>query len=178
LELFSGCVPMDLFVAELGAIPFQNNSIDIVTTFHAMEPNHGREVEILRELLRVARRYLVLFEPSFEDNSEIGKKRMNELGYIRNLRKSITEAGGRLVDKIKLYKMISEVNPTYCYLVEPNSGNESREFKAALVCPISKAKLVDMGAYYYSPEAYHAYPKIEGIPLLKKSNKVVLMKGL
>jgi len=36
-----------LFCSELCDIPLKDNSIDLTYTFHAIEPNHGREITIL-----------------------------------------------------------------------------------------------------------------------------------
>ena len=40
---------------------------------------------LLRELFRVTKKKLVLFEPSYELNSEEGKVRMDRLGYIKDI---------------------------------------------------------------------------------------------
>jgi ubiquinone/menaquinone biosynthesis C-methylase UbiE len=45
----------NLFVADLFQIPLADNSMDVVYSSHSLEPNGGREEELLRECLRVAR---------------------------------------------------------------------------------------------------------------------------
>src|SRR5438067_10039896 len=62
--------------AELSSIPLPSGSVDVVTTNHALEPNGGREREIIAELVRIARRKLVLFEPCYEMASPEAKARM------------------------------------------------------------------------------------------------------
>ncbi|RKX40351.1 MAG: methyltransferase type 11, partial [Verrucomicrobia bacterium] len=52
-----------LCTGDLLNAPFASNSIDVVYTSHSIEPNGGSEEAILRELYRVAKRYLVLLEP-------------------------------------------------------------------------------------------------------------------
>ena len=54
-------------------------------TIHPIEPNRGREEAILSELLRVARRALVMIEPSYETASAEARARMERLGYVRGL---------------------------------------------------------------------------------------------
>ena len=54
---------LNLFVADMATLPLANSSIDVVFTSHALEPNHGREKELLSELIRVARRNLILLSP-------------------------------------------------------------------------------------------------------------------
>ncbi len=87
------------FVGDLLRLPLRDCSIDVVWTSHALEPNAGREKEALAELFRIARKRVVLFEPSYEDNSEAGRARMDTLGYIRGLPEAIAELGGRLEEK-------------------------------------------------------------------------------
>jgi SAM-dependent methyltransferase len=55
-----------LFVADLFHIPLDDSSVDVVYTSHSIEPNRGKEHEALHELLRIARRAVVLVEPIYE----------------------------------------------------------------------------------------------------------------
>ena len=51
-----------LFTADMKNIPLPDNSIDIVFFCHALEPNHGNEKQIIKELFRITRRYVILIE--------------------------------------------------------------------------------------------------------------------
>jgi ubiquinone/menaquinone biosynthesis C-methylase UbiE len=62
-------LPIDYFVGDMASIPLADNSVDVAMTVHALKPNGGREHELVSELLRFARRKVVLFEPSFEQAS-------------------------------------------------------------------------------------------------------------
>ena len=108
--------------AELGDLPFDDDSIDVITTNHAVEPNGGRERDILAELLRVAKRKLVLFEPCYEIADEEGKKRMEHHGYIRGLADH-AEALGATVESVTPMKQVhNPLNPTACYVIRPSAG--------------------------------------------------------
>ena len=75
---------------------------------------------ILKEIFRVARRKVILFEPSFEKNSIEGQKRMEKHGYVRNLTKHIEALGGVIEDIIKLDKTSkNSLNKTYAHIIKP-----------------------------------------------------------
>ncbi|MCE7518396.1 class I SAM-dependent methyltransferase [Vreelandella titanicae] len=171
-DLFGG---LEAFSASMDHIPLNDNSIDVIFTNHSLEPNYGRELHILKELLRVSRKKLLLFEPSFEDNSEEGQSRMKKLGYVRNLPKWIREAGGVIVDKFPLRCVSNRLNPTYCYVVEKEDRGLS--FKLSEICfrcPISHAELKDRGSYLWSRDGALAYPKINNISLLRSKDAILM----
>jgi cyclopropane fatty-acyl-phospholipid synthase-like methyltransferase len=105
------------FRAELSSIPLPDAAVDVITTNHALEPNGGREREILLELLRIAKRKLVLFEPCYELAGEEGKARMRSLGYIRDLDRHAEEAGGSVESLTLLPLVHNPLNPTACLIV-------------------------------------------------------------
>lgn len=76
-------VPVCAFVADIKSIPLQSNSIDVVTSCHALEPNGGNLNVLLKELFRVTKDKLVLFEPSYEMNSSKGKKKNGQVGLYK-----------------------------------------------------------------------------------------------
>jgi hypothetical protein len=63
-----------IFVGDLFRIPSADNSIDVTYTSHYVEPNGGREVPAIKELLRVARKEVILVEPINELAPEEAKK--------------------------------------------------------------------------------------------------------
>ncbi len=65
-----------LFVANMSRLPLSDGSVDVVFTSHSLEPNHGGEQELIKELLRVSRTQLLLFEPSWENADEAARARM------------------------------------------------------------------------------------------------------
>jgi ubiquinone/menaquinone biosynthesis C-methylase UbiE len=72
-----------LFVGDLFCIPMADKSVDVIYTSHSLEPNGGREVMAITELLRVARKAVVLIEPLYELAPEQAQKRMHVHGYVR-----------------------------------------------------------------------------------------------
>jgi ubiquinone/menaquinone biosynthesis C-methylase UbiE/uncharacterized protein YbaR (Trm112 family) len=172
------------FCASMEDIPLPKSSIDLVLTFHALEPNHGREKILIKELFRVSKSYVMLFEPCYEYNSDEGKKRMQQLGYIRNIDKTISSLRGVIEKKIPMKNISNPLNPTYCWIIKvPKELSISKIVKetdgsyTSFECPISKQKLQYKNGYLWSKEGMYAYPSIDGIPFLKKENAIVYSKA-
>lgn len=169
---------LELFVADMGCMPLADRSVDVVFTSHALEPNHGREASLLTELLRIARRRLILFEPSWEHANEVMRARMEEHGYVRNLPRHIEEAGGRLVSVEPLPHPLNTMNPTYCYIVEVADQGSRRDSAAhPFQCPRSGFPLQKRSHYWWSREGGWAYPEIEGISCLRTKHGVLMSHG-
>jgi len=163
------------FVADINAIPLMNKSMDVIFSMHGLEPNHGKEKNILKEIFRVARRKVILFEPCFEKNSIEGQKRMEEHGYIRNLTKHIEDLGGVIEDIIKLDKASKNpLNKTYAYIIKPSLMEEDSFNESLFTCPINQSKLnVERKDCYYSSDSMSIYPIISSIPILKKEAALI-----
>ena len=113
--------------ADFFELPFSDKSIDVVMSTHALEPNGGDECRALIEIFRVARKLVVLFEPSYENNSPEGRARMDSLGYVKSLRGAIEGAGGSLIDSMQIINndfLRSPLNPTWAYVCKPGVALE------------------------------------------------------
>jgi len=165
------------FVAELASIPLATSSMDVVTTMHALEPNHGHEEEILAELLRVAKRKLILFEPSWENASADIQERMRLHGYVRGLPDAIRKLGGQLIAVQPLPEPVNLQNPTYCFIIEPPLCDQplgTSSQVATYSCPRSNYPLQDYSHYCWSEQGGWCYPIIETVPCLRPQNAVLM----
>jgi len=168
-------IDLTLFVADMARLPLPDSSVDVVLTIHALEPNHGREHELLQELLRIARRQLLLFEPSWENGDELVRARMEQHGYVRDLPKHIQAAGGRLSAVEPLPNPLNTLNPTYCYVVEPTNKESQPSFaNHSFQCPLSGRSLKKHPGYWWSQEGGWAYPEIDGIACLRDKHAVLM----
>lgn len=169
---------LNLFVADMAFMPLADNSVDVVFTSHALEPNHGRETGLLSELLRIARRYLILLEPSWENATEAMKSRMEEHGYVRDLPLHIEQVGGRLLSVEPLPHPLNPMNPTYCYIVEVADQCRNQEnLDHTFQCPRSGFPLQKRSNYWWSLEGGFLYPEIEGISCLRQKHGVLMSHG-
>lgn len=110
---------LHLFKAELSSIPLRDKSVDVVTSNHALEPNGGREIEMLTELARVAKRKLVLFEPCREIAGQSARDRMKQHGYINALADAAKRVGLTVESVRPLQIVQNPMNPTACFVFVP-----------------------------------------------------------
>lgn len=155
-------------------IPFADNSIDVVYTSHSIEPNGGNEEPILQELFRVARRFLILLEPSYELANDEARRRMDSHGYCKNL-KGIADSLGYDVLEHKLFPFTSNpLNPTAITIIK--KGEDAVPPSHILACPKFKTPLEEIGNMLFSPEALVVYPIVGGIPCLRIENGIFASK--
>jgi hypothetical protein len=166
-----------LFTGRLDRIPLASASVDVVLTVHALEPNHGYEDLILAELLRVARRHLVLVEPSYETASAEARARMDRLGYVRGIPEALKRLGYSSRVELVPYN-IHQLNEAALFIVDkPKSADPvSESWVPPFVSPISGAPLFVRQDCYYCPHDGHAFPVIAGIPCLVVENSVLVSK--
>ncbi len=156
-------------------IPFVDNAIDVVYTSHSIEPNGGKEEEILKELYRVTKKYLILLEPGYELANDDVKSRMDSHGYCKNL-KNTAEALGFNVIKYQLFPFSANpLNPTSLIIIEKKEQTEPF-CNELFACPKFKTPLVKIGGMYYSENAMSIYPVILDIPCLRIENRILASK--
>lgn len=160
-----------LFTATLAEIPLGDNSVDIVYTSHSIEPNGGAEEPILRELHRVAARYLVLLEPDYDLASDEGRRRMEAHGYCRHLAALARSLGWQVVEHTPWPHVANPLNPTALTVIR--KGEVAPADAPRLVCPRFKTPIEPRGGMLFSPEALVVYPIVGGIPCLRVENGVV-----
>jgi ubiquinone/menaquinone biosynthesis C-methylase UbiE/uncharacterized protein YbaR (Trm112 family) len=157
-------------------IPFLDNSIDVVYTLHSIEPNGGSEEPILRELYRVARKYLVLIEPGYEFASDEERRRMEHHNYCKNLNGISLSLGYDVLENRPFDFTISHpLNPSALTIIRKNNDGEF-PFSNVLACPKYKTPLKEVGGSLFSPEALVVYPTIGGIPCLRIENGIFASK--
>jgi hypothetical protein len=164
-----------LFCSDLFEIPLADNSVDIVYTSHSIEPNGGREAEAIRELSRVARKWLVLLEPAYDLALPEAKARMEAHGYVRNLADVIRGLGLDLVRHELFPVFANPLNPTGLYLVRIRSTEDvSTDFRFR--CPVSGCSLIPGPDAYYAPESMLAYPIVGDVPYLIGNHAILATK--
>ncbi len=169
-----GFESVELFSGSLDRVPLADRCVDTVLTIHAIEPNFGIEEEILSELLRVARRYLILVEPSYELGSAQTKARIERLGYVRDLPGILQRLGHK---PVRFERWGLDGNPeNEAALIVVDKLEQRAEIEPSFISPISNRPVVRRTDCWFCPEDGHAFPIIEGIPCLNLDNAVLASK--
>lgn len=171
--LDENAVSADLFVADLFEIPLADSSVDVVYTSHSLEPNGGREEAAIKELMRVARRAVVLVEPVYELAGSEAQARMRAHGYVRGLKEMAEKLGATVRDYRLLDYCGNPLNPSGLVLIEKPTMALSESSDIQWRCPLTHSALVAYAMGFYSPETGVVYPVLAGIPLLRSSHAVV-----
>lgn len=161
----------NLFCANMMNIPLPDNSIDIVCTVMSMEPNHGLEKEIISDLFRVTRRYLMLIEPTYELGSKQTKKHIIKHGYVRNLPKHITRLGCTIITHE--YLGFSQPNNENALIVVEKNKKIPMKRTFSFVSPLSNRPLKKYKNYFYCKDDGYVYPIINKIPCLVRENAIL-----
>ena len=157
------------FVADIKYIPLHSNCIDVITSSHSLEPNGENLIKLIKELFRVVKKKIILFEPSYEFSSKEGKRRMDKLGYIRGIPNIVEKLGGKVTEIIPIDdNKGNPLNPTACYIIEPLKFKEKQENRVPILCvPGTDFKLEYENGFFNSKDTGLVYPILEDIPILK-----------
>ncbi len=167
---------VNLCTGNLLDIPFLENSIDLVYTYHSIEPNRGNEENILKELYRITKNYLILFEPDYENTTEENRSRMDSLGYVRGLEDIAKKLNYKVVCRSKFENNLNEKNPTAIIVIKKdNNINQNISYFA---CPVHKTELIkdEKENLYFGIDSKLVYPIIKGIPCLREENAILAIK--
>jgi ubiquinone/menaquinone biosynthesis C-methylase UbiE/uncharacterized protein YbaR (Trm112 family) len=168
-----------LFVGDLFNMAFKDNSVDVVYTSHSLEPNGGREREAIMELYRVARKYVVLFEPCYEMADADTQHFMDKHGYIKGLSNVIDNLGYNVIEHRLIFKedkLSVNKNNTSVTIIEKEVKNDFQEAKhneSPLACPLTKTPIELIRNNYFSQDSLLVYPVVDSIPCLLPENAII-----
>jgi ubiquinone/menaquinone biosynthesis C-methylase UbiE/uncharacterized protein YbaR (Trm112 family) len=164
----------DLFCAELSHIPLASDSVECVYTFHSLEPNGGIEKNLLTELMRITKKYLVLIEPDYDLFSLEQKKRMDHHGYCKNLQVYLQELGANIVHYSPWEIDYNDLNRASLTIIQKEQAAASNSNEINYYSPISGRKLKQVPEGFFCEEDGFLFPKIKGIPVLLRKNAILI----
>ncbi len=150
-------------------LPFPDHSFDLVFTRHTLEQMPKIFEKALDEIIRVSKKHIFLFEPSFELGGLSQKLKMINSDYVRGIPRYL-DIKKDLISLEKNFLMMNSANPlnhTACFKITKNNGNQVNSTKKIeFVCPLTKTNLIKKNNYFFSEKASKAYPIIDNIPIL------------
>ena len=171
-----GLGDLRFFTGDLFRIPIVDHAYDVVYTAHAVEPNHGREREILQELYRVTRQWLVLFEPSYELGSEATKQHIEAHGYCRGLPDLAREFGWEIVRHELLQHPLRYSNQTAVLVIRKAPVADSPAPQPPFGCPLCRAALRPVRGQLFCADCGRVFPVLDDIPCLIGANGILASK--
>jgi SAM-dependent methyltransferase len=163
-----------LFVADLFNIPLEDASVDVVYTSHSLEPNGGHEEYAIRELMRIARRAVILVEPIYELANNEAQLRMRSHGYVCKLKETAEGLGAKVSSYHLLSYTENTLNPSGLILIEKELNDQ--EGAPVWRCPLTHTPVTDLGDIFASTQSGLVYPVLRGIPMLRAEHAIVASK--
>ena len=169
------------YVAKSNAkeLPFPDNSFDLVITRHTLEQIPKDYKIAIDEILRVSKKYIILFEPSFELGGFIQKLKMINSDYVRGIPKYLsTKHNLNIHDAYLMKNSANPLNHTACtkIAIKKNINMNNDNKVIPFVCPITKEVLKLQDNFFYAVSSKIAYPIINNIPILDKEHSFKLTK--
>tara|TARA_B100001113_G_C21103790_1_gene619916 strand:- start:954 stop:1958 length:1005 start_codon:yes stop_codon:yes gene_type:complete len=169
------------YVAKANAtkLPFPDNSFDLVITRHTLEQMPQIFKFSIDEIIRVSKKHIVFFEPSFELGSLTQKVKMLNSDYVRGIPKYLsTKSFLTLSDTFLMKNSANPLNHTACTKIEikDEAVIKSNNKDIPFVCPNSKEILKVHSDFLFAESSNMAYPIINGIPILDEINSFKLSK--
>jgi SAM-dependent methyltransferase len=152
-------------------LPFKDNSIDLVLTVHALEPNNQYKYKILNELLRVSKLGVILMEPHYEMSNVKQKKRMIRFDYIRGIER-ILKSKKIKYHIIKKKFHLNNLNKSSIFVLKNNLTKKKQ--RDNFVDPIKKNDLIKKGNFLYSKKTFRAFPIINDIVIFNEDSQIFL----
>lgn len=172
-EYLTSDVNINFFVGDIFQLPLKTSSVDIVYTMQGIYGFGGRERECMKELYRVAAKYLVLIEPSYELANEDARKRMISLGYVRNLLQTAEELHYKIIKYELFGEDVNPLNPAAVLIIEKG---ENVNCLNPLCCPVTQMDVRRIGNAYFCDKSLLSYPILNGVPCMTKENAIVTAK--
>ena len=156
---------VNLFCNDFNELPFLDNSIDVIITNHAIEPNKSNAEKLIMELYRVARRKLILQEPNYNIACKLGKKRMISNNYVINF-KQILRKNNLKFEIIDTKFNFNDLNPSSLYIINKQTTKKNNY---DFICRDSRKNLTNIENFYFSEETGNVFPILDNIAVFNKN---------
>lgn|GEM_PF-2047565 len=160
-------------------LPFPDRCFDVVYTYQCLEQTPRRHFkQAIREMCRVSRRWVVLFEPSWELGDRLQRLKMRADQYVRGIPAFVEELPGvRLREHELLKNAMNPFNRVALHLLELDPTNQP-DNQPALVCPVCHGELDSRQNYLLCEPCHSLYFRYEQVALLDQQDAQYLTRRL
>ncbi len=144
-------------------LPYRDNSFDLVFTSHCLEHMPLTFPEAIDEALRVARRAVIFFEPSFQRGSLLQKWRMTANGYARGIEDTLRALPNATLHTAQLLDCARPFNRTAVFVLTPTPEPHNAHGPYR-VCPDCRGRLQTGPNLWRCHHCQLAFPVVDAIP--------------
>jgi len=162
-----------LFCGDSTLIPIASKSIDCCMSIHAIEPNGCQVNQILKELSRVSKEWVVLVEPIYELADSSQRARMDSLGYAKGILRALSLYGLEIVYQYPLEHFSGNLLNKSHLIIARHLSVSTITRSPSYTCPVTNSCLSQFGPYLGGRNTPWSYPIFRNIPILKKGNGIL-----
>lgn len=170
----NGFPKSDLFLSSATKLPLPDNSFEIVFTIETIEANIGKELEIIKELLRVTGKYLVLNEPIYDFKNKNICEHIEKNAYSKSLENIIKKLNVCIIDSFIMSNPLNKKNKTSIIIIKKTNNFSQKKIK--YLSPNKKSILKKYGDLLYSEKEGLVFPSIYGVRCLEVSNAIMSLR--
>lgn len=175
--LSSRNIDVDLCKANALSLPYPDNCFDLVYTSGCIVAMPYDYKKIIKEVCRVSRKHIVLFEASWELGEISQKLYMLSSNYTRGIPMSVNVLReAELKDHFLLKNSSNPFNRVACFDIIKKVNNNISENMISYVCPVCHSKLDNYDSYMYCNSCCRAYLVFEDIPILDEKYSFFITK--
>lgn len=166
-----------LFVAKANAtaLPFQDCSVDLVYSYACLELMPRIYKQAINEMVRVARKHVLIMEPSFELGDIVTKIIILGKNNVRGINSYLMRQSRKQRSKIHLRGhdiLPTQGSPAYLFayhLIDVATGDSAGsqlDISSIIGCPVCKKPLAVNEHFYYCEACKLVFQIFDGIPNL------------
>lgn len=161
---------VNLVKASAFALPYPDNSFDVVFTSHCLEwmPKNMFK-QAVDEICRVSKKHVFLFEPTYEYSGFLQKMKMRTHSYMRGLVPYLKRKKDIEIRRSSIMKYsYNAFNQTSCHHLVTNIDSQTLADtnQVSLMCPNCKKILELQKESYFCYSCHQGYPIFDDIPVL------------
>ena len=159
-------------VCDSAEIPLPTKSIDIIMCDNVMMyEQETRVTDVIQELFRVSKGYVIFVEPSYEHSTAEGRERMLEHSYLHEhiLKINIESLNGEIVHLVAVENNYKDTMPNQIWVVKVPETDDISNWPEVTVPGTD----YPLDGNLFSEDLLVSFPIIDGIPILLNDKAIV-----